>query len=195
MKLITQPDYTIDNPRIISHLRQALAGYNPLATSVKSRVLQLFFTGITGSGKTYLAKAVLRSILAELKAVSDDYTLASDCDRVRAQMKFLKARDMYKVGDDGIIRGSFIAPYAVLDDLGKEPATEAACKHMSNLICERHDLWQKGRIYLSIITTELCGDELEKRYKEHVIGRIHEQYLICPFNDINHRESKKIIIG
>ncbi len=194
MKLIIPANYVQDNPAIVRHIQGCLATFKPLDEPGKSGGLHWLFTGCTGSGKTYLTRLVIASIYAELSALRADYARAEKCDRQAACMKFLKARDMYRITSDKIARCGFGVDAAVLDDLGKELTTEAAKQHVSNVLCERYELWQRGLIRFSIITTELGAQDLKKRYDEHVLGRIHEQFIICKFKDINHRELKKRII-
>ncbi len=129
----------------------------------------LFLTGPTGLGKTFLSLAIAKEVLA--KGVDVLYVSALDLFRELQDDYYNAAKQNALTLDDVLSNGLLI-----IDDLGSEYFNQFVPSALFNIIESRLN---HGKA--TIINTNLSAAELEKRYARRVYSRIYTLYLVLPF--------------
>ena len=134
----------------------------------------LFFTGATGLGKTFLSLAIAKEVLSQ--GIEVLYVSALDLFR-ELQDDYYNAAKQNALTLDRVLDARLL----IVDDLGSEYLNQFVPSALFNIIESRLN---HGRG--TIINTNLPGAELEKRYARRVYSRIYTQYLVLPFvgNDV-----------
>ncbi len=139
----------------------------------------LLLTGKTGSGKTHLAACIFNS---------------ADCNKYWFDASYyiyeMKRRMGLKTTDANTLIAEFwdVAVYTslvVFDDLGAELQDADSTNIITRILMDRYN-YEKW----TIITTNLDGKALEKRYSKRIISRIYEDYTVVVMNDKDRRKEK-----
>lgn len=149
-----------------------------------------FFTGKTGTGKTYLASAIVNALLDRgyLAFFLPVITWEEELGRLRTLQRSFsadeediqRARNRYHLILD--------ADFLVLDDFGMTTGA------LADPLSEIHFLLQerKSKDKPTLFTTNLRVHELGKVYDERLLSRILERFVILPFvgDDLRIRQRK-----
>lgn len=116
----------------------------------------LFITGPKGTGKTHLAAAIANQLMQEGTAVIC-MTMIDLLDRIK---KTYEQNRQYGVetNEANILSTYKSVPLLIIDDMGKEPATEWAVSKIYAIINARYEAYMP-----TIITTNYTDSELVKR--------------------------------
>lgn len=116
----------------------------------------LFITGNVGTGKTHLAAAIANQLMQEGQAVIC-MTMIDLLDRIKRTYE--KQRQYGGEESEGKILNAYKdVPLLVIDDMGKEPATEWAVSKIYAIINARYEAYMP-----TIITTNYTDTELVTR--------------------------------
>ena len=113
----------------------------------------LFITGPKGTGKTHLASAIANQLLNEGVPVIC-MTMIDLLDKIKQTFE----RHGNTGSESYILRAYKEAPLLIIDDMGKEPATEWAVSKIYAIINARYEAYMP-----TIITTNYTDDELVRR--------------------------------
>lgn len=116
----------------------------------------LVFMGDVGTGKTWEAMAIARSLLSD----SIPVTVVTAPELAQA----LRPSGSSEVSDAGQFQA---APVLVLDDLGTEKLTDWVVEQLYMVASFR-----AARMYPTVVTTNLKPDDLRARYEERLIQRL-----------------------
>lgn len=114
----------------------------------------LFITGPMGTGKTHLVAAIANQLLEDGTAVVC-MTMIDLLDRIKRA--FDKSHN-FGESESHILRAYTEAPLLIIDDMGKEPATEWAVSKIYKIINARYEAYMP-----TIITTNYTDSELERK--------------------------------
>jgi len=148
----------------------------------------LLFMGIPGAGKTHLANAILKEVIARTGATG----LFVD---TRALLR--EIRDTYnpvvKATELDVIRPVMEAQLLVIDDLGSEKMSEWVDETMTLIVSTRYN-----RKLATIITTNYMDREIDEKSLaetliERVGPRIHSRlYEMCEFVELQVLDYRKL---
>lgn len=140
----------------------------------------LFFTGATGLGKTFLSLAIAGAVLEQ--GIEVLYVSALDLFR-ELQDDYYNAAKQNALTLDQVLSAKLL----IIDDLGSEYLNQFVPSALFNIIESRLN-HSRG----TIINTNLSGADLEKRYARRVYSRIYTLYLVLPFvgNDVRVQKLK-----
>lgn len=124
---------------------------------IKTNPLNVFFTGLTGTGKTFLARCIGNSLLEKHKSVF--YLSASDL--------------VSSIYDNKLKEYIYITDVLIIDDLGSEYITDFSITQVFNVINKR--LVERKS---TIITSNLSFNELKKNYDDRITSRIYNEYYL-----------------
>ena len=139
----------------------------------------LLLTGEPGLGKTFLSAAIAREVSGEGWSVVYD-TAASVFQRFEAQ-KFGREE-----GDASDVDRVLACDLLILDDLGTEMTTAFVQSALYQIVNTR--LLEKKS---TILSTNLCADDLGRRYSPQIASRIEGEYRILPFFGEDIRKLKR----
>lgn len=116
----------------------------------------LFITGPMGTGKTHLAAAIANQLIQDGTAVIC-MTMIDLLDRIK---KTYEQNRQYgtETNESNLLSAYKTAPLLIIDDMGKEPATEWAVSKIYAIINARYEAYMP-----TIITTNYTDSELVKR--------------------------------
>ena len=180
-KLQLSEEYKISNPNIISLIKNDLEQGNPF---------HYLFTGMVGSGKTYLGQQIVQSCVESTK-----WQLLSTIRQYEQYLFFMQSN--YDDKWDAIRKSSneVKKQCLMLDDLGDEkPSTPAAHDYFGGLIEKRHLMIKRNPNSRTIITTNLNADMIRETYGSRVLDRMIEHFVICKFKRISFREMQERIV-
>ena len=142
----------------------------------------LLLTGKTGSGKTHLAACIYN--LCNSDDIRKVWYDASGFIYEMRRLMFSKAPDAQGLLKE-LLEGAMNVELLILDDLGAEPETEVTKSVIERILMNRYDYerW-------TIITTNLDGKALNKRYSPRIISRIYEDYTVVVMNSRDRRKEK-----
>lgn len=176
--------YKNNNPNIIKHIESSIRAGNS----------HFLFQGVVGCGKTTLAKMVYNQIPKR----NDDYLY---------KVRYLNVRELSKryhhifyssyVDKANQIRSlefSLSPSYVVLDDIGTELDIDLDHKFIGDIIEDRYERIKAEHLFtpLTILTTNLSGEELRNYYGDRVVDRICEMCVICKFTPKSFRKMRVI---
>lgn len=116
----------------------------------------LFITGPKGTGKTHLAAAIANQLMQEGTAVIC-MTMIDLLDRIKKTYE--QNRQYGGEANEGNILNTYKSvPLLIIDDMGKEPATEWAVSKIYAIINARYEAYMP-----TIITTNYTDSELVRR--------------------------------
>lgn len=121
----------------------------------------LFITGPKGTGKTHLAAAIANQLMQEGTAVVC-MTMIDLLDRIKQTFEKQK---QWGVSESGVLNTYKEVPLLIIDDMGKEPATEWAVSKIYAIINARYEAYLP-----TIITTNYTDSELVKRLTPRETG-------------------------
>lgn len=150
----------------------------------------LMLCGLCGNGKTTLAKAIARLVsfvterecgYAEMKTIRFR-TAKQICRLCTVSDKFKQQYNEY----DSL----FKEPMLIIDDLGEEPKEVMVYGMIHtpiiDLITERY-----ANQLMTIVTTNLDTDELEKKYGQRICDRFSEMLTSIVFENESYRTTKR----
>lgn len=114
----------------------------------------LFITGPKGTGKTHLAAAIANQLMQEGTAVVC-MTMIDLLDRIKQTFEKQK---QWGVSESSVLTTYKEVPLLIIDDMGKEPATEWAVSKIYAIINARYEAYLP-----TIITTNYSDSELVRR--------------------------------
>ena len=161
-------DSTLDNLPQLSTIYKLATDYVDKfdTTTIKN----LLFTGKSGTGKTYLAGAIVNEL--NKREQVNVFIHSYDLFRVLLNKNKFDSSNQYVY--DLLINCDLL----VIDDLGTEPKTDAFLYGLNLIINQRYSL---GNAF--IITTNLSLTELNQRYGERIFSRITgKNTAVIPFN-------------
>ncbi len=124
---------------------------------IKKNPINVFFTGLTGTGKTFLARCIGNSLLEKHKSVF-----------------YLSASDLVSaIYDNKLKEYIYITDVLIIDDLGSEYITDFSITQVFNVINKR--LVERKS---TIITSNLSFNELKKNYDDRITSRIYNEYYL-----------------
>ena len=114
----------------------------------------LFITGPKGTGKTHLAAAIANRIMQEGTAVVC-MTMIDLLDRIK---QTFEQQQKWGASESSVLKTYKDVPLLIIDDMGKEPATEWAVSKIYAIINARYEAYLP-----TIITTNYTDAELVRR--------------------------------
>jgi DNA replication protein DnaC len=114
----------------------------------------LFITGPKGTGKTHLAAAIANQLMQQGTAVIC-MTMIDLLDRIKQTYEKQK---QWGTSEGAVLNTYKEVPLLIIDDMGKEPATEWAVSKIYAIINARYEEYLP-----TIITTNYSDSELVKR--------------------------------
>ena len=114
----------------------------------------LFITGPKGTGKTHLAAAIANQLMREGTAVVC-MTMIDLLDRIKQTFEKQK---QWGASESSVLNTYKDVPLLIIDDMGKEPATEWAVSKIYAIINARYEAYLP-----TIITTNYSDSELVRR--------------------------------
>ena len=114
----------------------------------------LFITGPKGTGKTHLAAAIANQLMQEGTAVVC-MTMIDLLDRIK---QTFEQNQKWGASESSILKVYKEVPLLIIDDMGKEPATEWAVSKIYAIINARYEAYLP-----TIITTNYSDSELVRR--------------------------------
>ena len=130
----------------------------------------LFFTGGTGLGKTFLAACIAREVYQ--KGFSVVYDTAASVFGVFSDDRF--SRDVPEARDE--VKRYLTCDLLILDDLGTEMTTAFTVSALYEIVNTRLNAGKK-----TIITSNMAPEELSRRYSPQISSRITGEYLTLRF--------------
>lgn len=174
-------NYEIVNPNIIKLVKKDLFNGNPF---------HYLFTGMVGSGKTYLGQQIVTSSIESMK-----WSLISAMEHYKDHIRIIGSEYIDKMEADRKNDNKFINQCLMIDDLGDEkPSTPASHDYFGGLIEKRHSYIKRNPTSRTIITTNLNAEMIRETYGSRVLDRLIEHFVICKFKRVSFREKKERIV-
>ena len=174
-------EYEIVNPNIINLVKKDLSEGNPF---------HYLFTGMVGSGKTYLGQQIVRSTIEY-----NSWSLVSAMEHYKKHIRIIGGEYIDKMDADRKNDNKFSDQCLMLDDLGDEkPSTPASHDYFGGLIEKRYLTIKRNEMSRTIITTNLNAEMIRETYGSRVLDRLIEHFVICKFKRVSFREKKERII-
>ena len=139
----------------------------------------LFFTGETGVGKTFLSTSIARTVFE--RGFSVVYDTAADVFATFESEKFTHDEKAAEA-----VRRALECDLMILDDLGTEMTTSFSVSALYYLINSR---LLSGRSM--IISTNLSPEDIEKRYSPQIASRVGGGFKLVRFYGSDIRQLKK----
>lgn len=136
----------------------------------------LFFSGSTGVGKTFMASCIGHEILKKGRTVL--YYSAPQMFDIIYRYKLNIARDIdYEDRDYDYI---YSCELLIIDDLGTEPPSSAKFTDLLNILNVRGEA-KGGKLYKTIISANMGVKELYEYYDERIASRIIGSFDVLKF--------------
>ncbi|UOO37780.1 ATP-binding protein [Oscillospiraceae bacterium CM] len=142
------------------------------AARFDARAANLYLSGGTGLGKTFLSACIAR-VVSE-KGYSVVYETASAVFSTFEEEKFSKNVDLSSSREE--IRRYLGCDLLILDDLGTEMTTSFTVSALYELVNTRLNRGKK-----TIISSNLPADELRSKYSQQIASRIEGDYHVLNF--------------
>ena len=153
------------------------------AVKFGSRSMNLFFSGGTGLGKTFLSACIAR-VVAE-NGFSVVYDTANSIFSKFEDEKFSKSEDMAKTRES--IKRYLECDLLIVDDLGTEMTTAFTVSALYELINTRLMSNKK-----TVISSNLSINALRDRYSAQIMSRLEGEYQVLTFYGEDIRIKKRI---
>jgi len=153
------------------------------ATKFGSRSMNLFFSGGTGLGKTFLSACIAR-VVAE-SGFSVVYDTANSIFSKFEDEKFSKSENIAKTRDE--IKRYLECDLLIVDDLGTEMTTAFTVSALYELINSRLISNKK-----TVISSNLSINALKDRYSAQIMSRLEGEYQVLMFYGEDIRIKKKL---
>ena len=144
-----------DGFKYSDYMKDVISDILNMLIDLKTKPINIFLTGMTGTGKTYLARCIGNAFLEKHKSVL--YLSASDL--------------VSSVYDDNIKNYVNIVDLLIIDDLGTEYINDFSNSQIYSIVDKR--LVDK---LSTIITTNLNFSEIQKLYSDRINSRIFNLY-------------------
>jgi len=168
--------------------------YSVIENCVNNRKhFHFIFKGVVGCGKTYLADIIKEQI----KEMYGSRVSRYDANRYYSKyVKLIMSDDPDDKWLLNLVYGDMPDTSFILDDLGSEKDTQASREFYTLLIDNNYKDIKNDVCHLSIITTNLGEDEINRRYGSRAMDRLWENYTVFTFDDYSFRQrDRKIING
>ena len=173
--------YEIVNPNITKLIKKDLSEGNPF---------HYLFTGMVGSGKTYLGQKVVVST-----EESNSWALVSAMKHYKDHIRIIGGDYVDKMEADRKNDNKFSEQCLMIDDLGDEkPSTLASHDYFGGLLESRYTMIKRNSMSRTIITTNLNAEMIRETYGSRVLDRLIEHFVICKFKRVSFREKKERIV-
>lgn len=133
----------------------------------------LLLQGGTGLGKTYLSACIARTVAG--KGFSVCYDTAASALEAFERQKFPREPEDAEAAS-ARVRRMLSCDLMILDDLGTEMVTNMSVSALYTLINTRLN---EGR--RTVISTNLSGEGLERKYGPQIASRIRGEFMCLPF--------------
>jgi len=147
----------------------------------------LFFSGPTGVGKTFLSNCIAHELLKRGKTVL--YQTTPRLLDIIHEYKIRSLKD--SEASDSDLRDIYDVDLLILDDLGTEAPTAARFTELLNILTERY-LNNLVKPCKTIISTNMSIRELYQFYDERIVSRIVGNFDMLKFAGDDIRRIKKI---
>ncbi len=157
--------------RVYEHCKRYAEEFSPASGN-------LFFTGPTGLGKTFLSSAIAREIIE--KGYSVVYDSIANIVGDYENIKFGKG------GSEEGLRKYDDCDLLIIDDLGTELITQYSESVLYTLINNRINLKKP-----MIISSNLDADSLGRFYSQSILSRLSGEFLTMPFTGEDIRQKRR----
>ncbi|MCX7749805.1 MAG: ATP-binding protein [Clostridia bacterium] len=147
----------------------------------------LFFSGPTGVGKTFMANCIAMELLNQGRTVL--YETAPRLFDIITEYKMKSFRD--DEYDDSSYKNIFDVDLLVVDDLGTESQSGSRFAELLNILNTRQ-INNLSRPCKTIISTNAGTNELYKLYQERVVSRIIGSFVLLKFVGEDIRMTKRM---
>ena len=141
----------------------------------------LLFIGGTGLGKTHLSSAVAKTVID--KGYDVMYKTAIG---IMSDFEYSRFGNTTVTDDISPTSRYFDCDLLIIDDLGTEISNQFSISTIYNIIDTRINTGKS-----MLISTNLSGDELRKRYWDRITSRLFGEFDVIPFAGIDIRAQKK----
>ena len=156
----------------------------------KGRPFHYLFTGMVGSGKTYLGQKIVLSTKESMQ-----WELVSAMEHYKEHIRIIGSDYADKMDADHRRENKFSSQCLILDDLGDEkPSTVASHDYFGGLLEKRYSMIKRNPMSRTIITTNLNAEMIRETYGSRVLDRLIEHFVVCKFKRISFREKKERIV-
>lgn len=161
--------------------RKAVDAAYSFAKTFGSDYRNLFFYGVTGTGKSFLSSCIAQRLTASGKSVRY-FSAASLFEQLAALAFSSGGRDAHRDFTEDLYHCDLL----ILDDLGTELTNNFVITSLFSIINERY-LGQKP----CIISSNLSPQELQRRYSDRIFSRIASSYELYRFSGDDIRIQKR----
>ena len=141
----------------------------------------LLFIGGTGLGKTHLSSAVAKTVID--KGYDVMYKTAIG---IMSDFEYSRFGNAAVTDDISPTSRYFDCDLLIIDDLGTEISNQFTVSTIYNIIDTRINTGKS-----MLISTNLSGDELRKRYWDRITSRLFGEFDVIPFAGIDVRAQRK----
>ena len=141
----------------------------------------LLFIGGTGLGKTHLSSAVAKTVID--KGYDVMYKTAIG---IMSDFEYSRFGNTSVNGDISPTSRYFDCDLLIIDDLGTEISNQFSVSTIYNIIDTRINTGKS-----MLISTNLSGDEMRKRYWDRITSRLLGEFDVIPFAGIDIRAQRK----
>ncbi len=163
--------------------RYACIKANKEAKQLIEKNRSVLLIGNTGVGKTYIAAGIYNEFEGS-KAwflVADYLAELDRREKLNTTDAQSRLQDWWNI--------ALYRELLVFDDLGTEEESEKYAAAVRRILQFRYDNQKK-----TIITTNLSGSELSKRYSQRLISRLYEDYTVVVIKGNDRRKEKKEVV-
>jgi len=207
--LILPDDYVNNNEVIVTRINKDMDSWNYTCP-------HYLFTGVCGSGKTWLVDIIFDNIRRELiesleisqkkercfdfdnpEKMKGNAIMASYELRIQSKIECITkytAREMYQHYIANNLQIPDITRIFCLDDVGAEKETPGSRDLIIDVITKLYDKFKLNKNLFVIITTNLTGNQLVERYGNRIVDRIFEMCTVMEFDKHSFRRDKIEVI-
>jgi DNA replication protein DnaC len=173
------PEIGMPTRTYMDNIRETCYRY---AVKFSPKSTNLFFSGDTGLGKTFLSACIAR-VVAD-KGYSVVYDMACSVFSAFEEEKFSKSDDLDQLR--GELKRYLACDLLIIDDLGTEMTTSFTVSALYELLNTRLISGKK-----TLISSNLSLDELRRRYTAQIMSRLEGEFQILKFFGRDIRLQKK----